>query len=71
MIYEGIDINAYSKMLNERFDKRVEVLKSKGYYYSKEHVGFAKTPKGFEIGNWISNGVIMHCEDFYFNWLLR
>ena len=71
MIYEGIDINAYSKMLNERFDKRVEILESKGYHYSKEHVGFAKTDKSFEIGNFIPNGVIMHCEDCYFNWLLR
>lgn len=71
MIYEGIDMNAYSKMLNERFDQRVDILISKGYSYSKEHVGFAKTDKGFECGNWIPNGVIMHCEDFYFNWLLR
>lgn len=65
------EFNLYCKMLNERFDKRVEKLLSLGYHYYKQYVCFAKTEKGARGGNGIPNGVIMHCEDFYFEHLIR
>ena len=63
---------AYFKFLNERFDKRVKVLLRNGFLYDKEHVCFTKNlDRGFELGNYLSNGTIMHCEDAYFDYVLR
>ena len=60
----------YFKFLNERFDRRVEILLSKGFFYDKEHVCFSKSPRGFITGNYFSNGTIMHCEDAYFDYII-
>lgn len=52
---------------NERFDQRVEYLKSKGFHYYKQHTCFAKSEKGAEIGSCIPNATIMYADDFMFN----
>ena len=52
---------------NERFDQRVEYLKSKGFQYYKQHTCFAKSEKGAIIGSCIPNATIMHADDFMFN----
>lgn len=65
-----MDKNEYYKKLNERFDKRVQILMSKGYKYYKEFVCFAKSE--MSVRNYgISNGVIMHCDDYHFNNILN
>lgn len=65
-----MDKNEYYRLLNERFDKRVEILISLGYKYYKEFVVFAKSEMAARNHNGIPNGVIMHCEDFHFNNLI-
>lgn len=62
--------DTYYKKLNERFDKRVEILQSLGYKYYKEFVMFAKSEMSARNHNGIPNGVIMHCEDYHFNNLI-
>lgn len=62
--------NEYYRKLNERFDKRVEILQALGYNYYKEFVMFAKSEMSACNHNGIPNGVIMHCEDYHFNNLI-
>lgn len=69
-ISDKVDKNEHYRKLNERFDKRVEVLKSLGYHYYKEYVVFAKSEMSAMNHNGIPNGVIMHCEDYHFNNLI-
>lgn len=59
--------NEYYRFLNERFDKRVELLRSKGYQYYKEYACFAKSEMSARNHNGIPNGVVMHEHDFLFN----
>ena len=58
--------NERYNLLNKRFDARVELLKSKGYIYSKEHRCFATSDKSASNGCGISNGIIMHADDLIF-----
>lgn len=63
--------NEYYQKLNERFDKRVEELRSKGYSYYKEFVCFAKSEMAARNHNGINNATIMHSDDYHFNNLLK
>lgn len=63
--------NEYYGFLNERFDQRVRLLKEKGYKYYREYTCFAKSEISARNGNGISNGSIMHQEDFLFNYNLE
>lgn len=54
------------RKLNERFDDRVELLKSKGYSYYKKYVCFAKSEKAAQNGDCIPNAAVMHMDEFIF-----
>lgn len=54
------------RKLNERFDDRVELLKSKGYSYYKKYVCFAKSEKEAQNGAGIPNAAVMHMDEFIF-----
>lgn len=66
-----MDKNEYYKKLNERFDERVQILISKGYKYYKEFTCFSKSERSARNHCGISNGVIMHCDDYHFNNILN
>ena len=58
-------------VLNERFDKRVEILHSKGYKYYKQYTCFAKSERNVQNGLCIPNAAIMYADDFMFNMKLE
>lgn len=63
--------NEYYRFLNERFDRRVELLKSNGYQYYKEYACFAKSETSARNHCGIHTGVVMHENDFLFNFNLE
>ncbi len=58
-------------VLNERFDRRVELLHNKGYKYCKHYVCFAKSERNAQNGLCIPNAAIMYADDFMFNMKLE
>lgn len=58
------------RVLNKRFDDRVERIKAKGLSYFKEHTCFATSEMRASNGLGITNSAIMHMDDFMFNMTL-
>lgn len=58
-------------VLNERFDKRVDLLHSKGYHYYRQYTCFAKSERNAQNGLCIPNAAIMYADDFMFRMKLE
>lgn len=58
-------------VLNERFDKRVDLLHSKGYHYYRKYTCFAKSERNAQNGLCIPNAAIMYADDFMFRMKLE
>lgn len=63
--------NTYYGILNKRFDERAGLLREKGYRYYRKYNCFAASEKQASIGGGITNGAIMHENDFLFNLLME
>ena len=59
--------NEMYAVFNERFDRRVKLLSSKGWDYIPRYLMYAKSEKEAENGWGLSSSAIMYMDDFLFN----
>lgn len=57
--------------LNERFDRRVRLLRSKGCEYIPKYLSYAKSEKAAQNGWGLTSSAIMYMDDFLFNMKLE
>lgn len=57
--------------LNERFDKRVRLLCSKGWEYIPKYLSYAKSEREAHNGWGLTSSAIMYMDDFLFNMKLE
>lgn len=58
--------NEMYAVFNERFDKRIRFLRSKGWEYIPRYLSYARSAKEAENGWGLSSSAIMYMDDFLF-----